>query len=541
MPGRTASNTKLGLVNEAQRSRTSPPPWHPQAWADALTQFGRTEMAGGVVLVAALVGALLWANIDYPSYVAAWGHRVTTGSGPLPATLRTVANDVDNGLMTIFFLAVGLEIGREVADGSLRDRRNALLPVLAALGGMAGAALVYLATIAALRTHAHGDLSRGWGIPMATDVAFTLGVIALLGRRVPQPLRVFVLALAVADDIGSVIVLALVASTKIHFGWLAGALGALVVLFFLRRRVRNPWWPYVIAALATWYLFARAGIEPTLAGAFVGIMVPVARGARAGRSLEGPVHAVSSYLVLPLFVLANAGVVLTGPVWHSSGSTSVISAIFTARIVGKMLGITLAVALVVRVGLCGLPDGTTWRHMVGVSLLCGMGLTVPLLFAQAIFGGAPLLFSGSQVGLLLGTIGAALAGSAVLLRAERRPVTIRKRNLSACHGLRSPPCKARRASLLKTRSPENLTYEDSADPVARHRAPGDARRHGRCLLRRIGHGGICGRWLRLPGRLHHGQRPRWSRRSQPSPPRPTNPSAWTFSPLCREVCRHRCS
>ena len=371
------------------------------------------------MLVVALVAALIWANVDYHSYVAAWGHRVTTGPGPLPTTLRTVENDIDNGLMTIFFLAVGLEIGREVADGSLRDRRNALLPVLAALGGMAGAALVYLVTIASLGPQAHHDLARGWGIPMATDVAFTLGAIALLGRRVPQPLRVFVLALAVADDIGSVVVLALVASTKIHYGWLAGAVGALVVLVLMRRRVRDPWWPYVIAALVSWYLFARAGVEPTLAGAFVGIMVPVARGARAGRSLEGPVHAVSSYLVLPLFVVANAGVVLTGPVWHSSGSTSVISAIVTARVVGKMLGITLVVALVVRLGLCGLPDRTTWRHMIGVSLLCGMGITVPLLFAHAIFGTRPLLFSGSQVGLLLGTIGAALAGSAVLLRAHQ--------------------------------------------------------------------------------------------------------------------------
>jgi NhaA family Na+:H+ antiporter len=411
-------------MNDMRGARTSPPPWHPQAWADALTQFGRTEMAGGVVLVAALLGALLWANIDYPSYVTAWDHRVTSGAGSIPATLRTVANEIDNGLMTIFFLAVGLEIGREVADGSLRDRRNALLPVLAALGGMAGAALVYLATIAALGHHAPGDLARGWGIPMATDVAFTLGAIALLGRRVPQPLRVFVLALAVADDIASVVVLAFVASTKIHYGWLAAAVGALVVLFFLRRRVRDPWWPYVVAALASWYLFARAGIEPTLAGAFVGIMVPVARGARAGRALEGPVHALSSYVVLPLFVLANAGVVLTGAVWHSSGSTSVITAIFAARILGKMLGITLVVALVVRLGLCGLPDGTTWRQMVGVSLLCGMGITVPLLFAHAIFGTRPTLFAGSQVGLLLGTIGAALAGSAVLLRARPPKGTI---------------------------------------------------------------------------------------------------------------------
>jgi NhaA family Na+:H+ antiporter len=399
--------------------RTSPRPWHPLAWADALTQFGRTELAGGAVLVLALSGALAWANADPHSYVSVWSHHVISGSALIPANMHSVANEVDNGLMTIFFLAVGLEIGREVAEGSLRDRRNALLPVLAAFGGMAGAALIYLVMIAAL--HPHGDLARGWGIPMATDIAFTLGAIALLGRRVPQPLRVFVLALAVADDVGAVVVLAIVASTKIHLGWLAGAVGVLGLVFLLRRRVRHPWWPYVLAAVATWYLFARAGVEPTLAGAFVGIMVPVVGGGRVGRSLETPVHAVSSYLVLPLFVVANAGVVLRGAVWRTSGSTSVISAILTARIVGKMLGITLAVALVVRLGLCGLPERTTWRHMIGVSLLCGMGITVPLLFAHAIFGGRPVLFSGTQVGLLLATVGAAILGGVVLLGSRPPP------------------------------------------------------------------------------------------------------------------------
>jgi NhaA family Na+:H+ antiporter len=171
----------------------------------------------------------------------------------------------------------------------------------------------------------------------------------------------------------------------------------------------------VVAALVTWYLFVRAGIEPTLAGAFVGILIPVAGGAAAGRSLEAPVHALSSYIVLPLFVLANAGVVLTGSVWHTTGVVPVMSAILAARIVGKMLGITLTVLLLVRLRLCGLPEGTTWRHIVGVSLLCGMGITVPLLFAHALFGGRPALFSGAQLGLLLGTLGAAVLGGAVLL------------------------------------------------------------------------------------------------------------------------------
>jgi NhaA family Na+:H+ antiporter len=259
---------------------------------------------------------------------------------------------------------------------------------------------------------------------MATDVAFTLGAIALLGRRVPQPLRIFVLALAVADDVASVVVLAFVGSTTIHPLWLIGALAALGAFWPLRRRIRHAWWPYVVAAVGIWYLFVRAGVEPTLAGAFVGILVPVAGGARAGHRLEQPVHLLSSYVVLPLFVLANAGVVLTGAVWHSSGGTSVIASIFAARTLGKALGITVGVMLAVRFGLSNLPQGTTWRHMVGVSLLCGMGLTVALLFAHAVFGSSPLLYSGAQIGLLLGTLGAGLLGATVLLAARpdaRRP------------------------------------------------------------------------------------------------------------------------
>jgi Na+:H+ antiporter, NhaA family len=405
-----------------RQTRASPPAWHPQAWADALTSFGRTETAGGVVLVLALAAALAWANLDPHGYVAAWTRRLATGALPIPSTLHTVSGALDNGLMTIFFLAVGLELGREVAEGSLRDRRNALLPVLAALGGMAGAALLYLATIAVL--HPRADAWRGWGIPMATDVAFVLGAIALLGNRVPRTLRVFVLALAVADDIVAVVILAFVASTRIEGWWLAAAVALLGGIVLLRRRVRHSWWPYVLATLAVWYLFVRAGVEPTLAGAFVGLMVPVAGAARAGRSLETPVHQLSSYIVLPLFVLANAGVVLTGAVWHSSGALSILSAVITARLIGKMLGIVVAVVLMVRLGLCGLPEGTTWRHLVGVSLLCGMGITVPLLFAHALFDNVPVIYAGAQIGLLLGTLGAGALGALVLISGRRAAPTL---------------------------------------------------------------------------------------------------------------------
>ena len=342
------------VTKQAVTKRTAPPPpWHPLAWADALTQFGRTEIAGGLVLAAALAAALVWANASPSSYAAVWSHLVHPHSSLLPGTFDSVADVIDNGLMTIFFLAVGLEIGREVAEGSLRDRRNALLPVLAALGGMAGAALIYLVMAVALRPP--GGIAKGWGIPMATDVAFTLGAIALLGRRVPQPLRIFILALAVADDVASVVVLALVGSTTFHPLWIVGALAALFVVWVLRRWVHHHWWPYALLGVVVWYCFVRGGVEPTLAGAFVGILVPVAGGARAATTLEQPVHVFSSYVVLPLFIVANAGVVLTGAVWHSPGGVAVVAAVVAARAVGKSLGITVAVLVCVRCGLSNLP------------------------------------------------------------------------------------------------------------------------------------------------------------------------------------------
>ncbi len=401
---------------------TPPPPWHPSAWADALVQFGQTETAGGVVLVVALVAALVWANLGAHSYSATWLHHVVTTNQPVPPSLHTVVDLVDNGLMTVFFLAIGLEIGRELAEGSLKDRRHALLPVVAALGGMAGAALIYL--VAAVVLHPHGGIAQGWGIPMATDVAFTLGAIALLGRRVPQSLRIFVLALAVADDVASVIVLAVVAHHHLAVWWLLAAVASLMAVGLLRRsRIRRVWWPYLLATAVVWYLFVRSGIEPTLAGAFVGVLVPGAGTASPGAALERPVHRLSSYAVLPLFVLANAGVTVTGALWHSTSAVSVITAIVAARTVGKMLGITLAVVLLLRLGVCTLPTHTTWRQMTGVSLLCGMGITVPLLFAHAVFDGAPTLYSGAQLGLLIGTILAALLGSFFLVTAKSTPAS----------------------------------------------------------------------------------------------------------------------
>ncbi len=487
-----------------KKQTAPPPPWHPSAWADALAQFGRTEASGGVVLAVALGIALIWANVDTHSYVAVWTHLVTRAPRPVPSVLHTVTDEIDNGLMTIFFLAVGLEIGREIAEGSLADRRNALLPAIAALGGMAGAAAIYL--IMAVILHPPGGIAKGWGIPMATDVAFTLAAVVLLGRRVPQPLRIFILALAVADDVASVVVLAFVASTKIHYGWLIGAVGILVVVWMARRVVRHAWWPYVVAAVVVWYFFVRAGVEPTLAGAFVGLMIPIAGGARAGAHLERPVHLLSSYFVLPLFVLANAGVVLTGAVWHSSAGVSVIASIFAARTIGKCIGITLAVVLCVRLGISNLPEDTTWRHMIGVALLCGMGLTVSLLFAHAIFDSTPVLYSGAQIGLLLGTVGAGLGGGVISLGTKKHNGAEAPRPGSAPRATVRSPQPPLGPQLVNDQAKEDSTNADTPDRTPRHCAPGDVGRHGRGLVLGVGRRRVRGRGVWVPRCIDHGQR-----------------------------------
>ena len=387
-----------------------------------------TEALGGLVLTLAVAAALLWANLSPGSYASVWAKP--TGFHLLADT-KSVVN---NGLMTLFFFAVGLEVGRERSYGSLSENRTAVLPVAAALGGMAGAALTYAVVAAA--GGAGAEVARGWGVPMATDVAFTLGALALLGRRVPPSLRAFVLALAVADDVASVAVLAVVSRNHVRILFLLGALGVLAFGWFVRRRFRRPWWPWVLLLALTWWLLAEGGVEATLAGAFVGMLVPCAFLATntaesgppersAGETtpstlLESVTHPVSTFVVLPLFMLANAGVVLGTHLFTVPSSCSVIASVVAARTLGKVIGITLAAAAVVKLGVARLPTEITWAHLAGAAVLCGMGITVPLLFATATFSGHPHLVWAAQTGLLIGTALTFVLGFAVLWWAARR-------------------------------------------------------------------------------------------------------------------------
>jgi NhaA family Na+:H+ antiporter len=343
-----------------------------------------------VLLLAAIAVALIWANSPWSAgYASAFGHGVTT-----------VVND---GLMSVFFLLIGLEIRREWVSGELRDRRVAALPILCALGGMVVPALLYLAV-----THG-GDASSGWGIPMATDIAFALGVVALLGRRVPPALRVFLLTLAVVDDVGAVVVIAVAYSKTIDPVWLAGAAALVLAGLALRRLGVTSLAAWAALAVALWICAHESGVHPTLAGVAVGLLAPV--GAPVERVLD---HA-SSYVIVPLFALVNAGVELDGG--RIASAEPVTIGVIVGLVVGKPLGICAAALLATKARLGRLPPGTRWVQLAGVAALAGIGFTVSLFVTGLAFDD-PGLQADAKIGILVASALAALLGSAVLARAH---------------------------------------------------------------------------------------------------------------------------
>ncbi len=377
-----------------------------------------SDIAASWVLVLALGAALIWANSGVSSsYATVWEHPVRVG-GSAFADLTTVRSWVNGGLMAVFFFVVGLEIGREHRSGELADLRTATVPVAGALGGMAGAGLVYAAV-------AHGGPgSSGWGIPMATDIAFALGALALLGRSVPPGLRLLILALAVADDIGSVLVLAVFYSGRTDPPALVAAALVTVGLVLVRRWRRSPpLWSLLAGGLVLWALLAAGGVEPALGGVIVGLLVPSASGGGAGvpaEDVERRVAPVSAFVVLPVFALANGGIVVHAGMLRPPGAASVFAGVALARVVGKLVGITAGCAVVVRLGLGRLPAGVGWGHLAGGAAVAGIGFTVPLLIAEQAFVTRPALVGAAELGLLAGSLAAFAVGAVVLVRAGRR-------------------------------------------------------------------------------------------------------------------------
>lgn len=380
-------------------------------------QFLRTEAAGGVALVAAVAVALAWANGPWShGYDALWGFHVSVGTPGLALT-DSLRGWVDEGLMALFFFVVGLEIKRELVHGELRDPRTAAVPALAALGGMVVPALIFTAWTAG-RAGGHG-----WGIPMATDIALVVGVLAILGTRAPAKLRVFLLTLAVVDDIGAIVVIAVFYASHVRWTWLGGAVVGVAVMVLMRPVVRTPI-AYVPIAVAVWVATFNSGVHATIAGVALGLLTPTGEvgGREVLEDLETRLHPWTSFVVIPVFALANAGIALDAHAVGTSLTHAVGLGVFTGLVVGKPVGVISATFLATACGL-RLPEGMRRAHVVGAGLLAGIGFTVSLFVAELAFPGTALL-DHARIAILAASCTAAVVGIGALLLVRSVPVRV---------------------------------------------------------------------------------------------------------------------
>lgn len=365
-----------------------------------LQQFLHVEAVSGVVLLVAAAAALLWANSPFAHfYHDLWNLLIPLRLGEF-TFVKSLHFWINDALMTVFFLVVGMEIRREIHEGALSRFDQAVLPVLAALGGVVVPALIYLSFNAA------PGRDQGWAIPTATDIAFAVGVLALLGKSVPTNVRVFLLALAIIDDIIAVLIIALFYTSGLDpAGFVVASLGVLVVLGFQRIGI-GPAWAYVLPAAIVWAGFLMAGVHPTLAGVVLGLMTPV-RSARG--ETEPPVirvqtalHPWVAYGIMPLFALANAGVGFTSTDL-SGGAEFATLGVALALCAGKPIGVIGATWLAVRSGWCRLAPGVSWAGVCLIGLLAGIGFTMSIFIAMLAFSDDRLL-DAAKLGVLLGSL-----------------------------------------------------------------------------------------------------------------------------------------
>jgi Na+:H+ antiporter, NhaA family len=385
-----------------------------RAMLSALREFLRLEAAGGMLLVLAAIAALMIANSPfaglYEEFLAIPG---VLGAGPLEIRKPLVAW-LDDGWMAVFFLLVGLEIKREFIEGELADPRARTLPVIGALGGMAVPALIY----AGLNHGSAIDL-RGWAIPTATDIAFALAVMSLLGDRVPIGLKLLLTAIAIIDDLGAILIIAVFYTADLSLPALGLALIGLIGLAALNLAGVRPLTPYLLSGIGLWLAVLKSGVHPTLAGVATAFAIPLGR--RPGepdgpglKELEAFLHPWVAFLILPAFAFANAGVSFAG-IGLQAMAEPVTLGIAAGLLIGKPIGVWGAMWLAVAVGLARSPEGATWTRLLGVALLCGIGFTMSLFIGGLAFDD-PAHAVQVRLGVLAGSLASAILGYAVLAR-----------------------------------------------------------------------------------------------------------------------------
>ncbi len=400
-----------------------------------LRDFLRTESAGAILLAASAVTALVWVNSPWSeSYDSLWKSRFAfsfAGYG-LDLDLRYWVND---GLMTIFFFVVGLEIKRELTDGHLSDRRSAMLPGIAALGGMLVPALVYLAIAGSTNL-------RGWAIPMATDIALAVGVLSVARGRVPTSLRAFLLGLAIVDDIGAILVIATVYSTGVTFGWLAASIVGVALVLIVKFLGARSMTLYVILGGVVWLGLFNGGVHPTLAGVLMGLLAPTTphhqveyidaeqtehvptdssaaspHGASVSTVewLQHILHPWTSFFIVPVFALANSGIRLSTDGIQDAVSSPITWGVFFGLLVGKPLGVLLATQAAVRSGISDMPEGSSTRHVIGVGSAAGIGFTVAIFIAKLALPNETDL-ANAKLAILSASVCAAILATVMLRR-----------------------------------------------------------------------------------------------------------------------------
>jgi NhaA family Na+:H+ antiporter len=430
----------------------------PRTFIRPFVRFSEIEASSGIVLLIAAIVAIIWANSPWSeTYFSLLETHLTVEFFEFRFD-ETVLNLINDGLMAVFFFVVGLEIKRELVLGDLRDPRAAALPVMAAVGGMVLPALIYLSF--------NGGTAAvdGWGIPMATDIAFAIGIVALLGSRVPPGAKLFLLAVAIADDIGAIAVIAIFYTSELEAGYLAAAVVGLVAVWVASRVYVRAMWFYVPMGFVIWYLTLESGVHATLAGVALGFLTPASplyrprdfdERARAilnqyatsditdPRAQEHADHEAlllseianesvsplnrnehhlvgwSSFVVVPLFALANAGVDFRNISIGDAITSPIAMGVAVGLIIGKVVGISVASYGAVRFKLGKLPPGTTWAHIVGLAAVAGIGFTVSLFVAGLAFP-EPAMTNLAKVGIFLGSLVAGTLGSIILIRTNRR-------------------------------------------------------------------------------------------------------------------------
>ncbi|HEY0491764.1 MAG TPA: Na+/H+ antiporter NhaA [Telluria sp.] len=368
--------------------------------SNTFKEFAESGKAGGVVLILCTIVSLTIANSPWSEPYLHFWHLNIAG--------LSIEHWINDALMAVFFLLIGLELERELYNGELSELRNALLPIFAAAGGIAVPALIHFWLNGGTPTQ------PGMGVPMATDIAFALGVLALLGSRVPASLKIFLTALAVMDDLGAIIVIAVFYTAELAVGYLAGALLVLAGLFVLNRGMRvMALWPYLLGGALMWFLMLKSGVHATVAGVLLAFAIPFSAkqddDASPSHRLEHALHKPVAFLILPVFALANTGIII-GTGWAEQLLSANSQGILLGLAVGKPIGIVLFTFAAVSIGLCRLPLDLAWRHVLGAGLLGGIGFTMSIFITNLAFTGQAEVINASKMAILIASLTAGVLG-----------------------------------------------------------------------------------------------------------------------------------